>query len=476
MEEAKRRSSGGASAAAASEGPASAGVRIINEYGREHFGGCMDCSWTEAKGRILHSTRSYQPGDVVLVESPLHIVQEQEDNAAFKKLRELCKQHPKSFDYEPLWYWCALQSLTAEELKGCIVEGVKGTSAETMRNLLLLHHEEVTQPTAAAKMLVKHICPNANGTTLERLIQIWVLNCFEYSEEPQGFSTYFFSSFMSHSCYPNAVWHYDGADHVLRARRPIAVGDEVCISYLPEDGLLNAAPARRWELHETKRFWCTCERCAEGATDFSRGVRCPSCSVTVFAKTPVSGPAESESLLASEFEGATCQNCGYVVTKAVSEALHKKEEELRKKVEALKKSNSRSLTPKAAQDLEALIESSFPQHVFADHAWEQLADFHCTCRRKADQHRLLALRCEFYRSAYDGLSGAHAWTLEALGDAMSGAGEAAPKSGEGKARQDIDRALELYDEAMVILTKMFGAEHEYVTQVEEKRAALSKGR
>lgn len=437
----------------------------------------MSCTWTETKGRILHATRTYQPGDVVLVESPLHIVQEQDDNAAFKKLRELCKLNPKSFDYEPLWYWCALQSLTPEQVKGSIVEGVKGTSPTTMRNLLLLHHEDVTQPTAAAKMLVKQICPNADAITLERLIQIWVLNCFEYSEEPQGFSTYFFSSFMSHSCYPNAVWHYDGADHVLRARRAIAVGDEVCISYLPEDGLLNAAPTRRWELHETKRFWCTCERCAEGVTDFSRGLRCPSCPAgVVFANTPVGGPAETESLLASELEGCKCGSCGQEISKAASEKLAKKEEELRKKVEVLKKSSARSQTLKNAQDVEALIEATFPQHVFADHAWEQLADFHAAARRRADQHRLLAMRCQFYRSAYDGLSGAHAWTLEALADALSGAGEPKPKAGAAKNGQDIDRALELYTEAVGILMKMFGSEHEYVTQVEEKRAALSKGR
>merc|ERR1712087_1004562 len=95
--------------------------------------------------------------------------------------------------------------------------------------------------------------------TLERLIEIWVLNCFEYAHNAS--SIYFFSSFMSHSCLPNAVWHFRGADHVLRCRQRIRPGEEVCISYLPESSLLQSTPVRRLELNETKRFWCDCERC-----------------------------------------------------------------------------------------------------------------------------------------------------------------------------------------------------------------------
>jgi len=174
---------------------------------------------------------------------------------------------------------------------------------------------------------VKELCPAADPITLERLIQIWVLNCFEYSDAPQGYSTYFFSSFMSHSCFPNAVWHYDGADHVLRARRTIKVGDEVCISYLPEDGLLQSVPVRRWELHETKRFWCTCERCM-APQDLSRGFKCPKCKGKdgiIFANVPEAGAAESPALLACELTGATCNKCPYKLDKKEATALASKE-------------------------------------------------------------------------------------------------------------------------------------------------------
>merc|ERR1712216_653077 len=179
-------------------------------------------------------------------------------------------------------YWCALCSLTEEHLKPPKGTGDqlpygnwKALEREKHNLLLLLHHEEVTEAGPSALTLVKELCPGCDPIVLERLIQIWVLNCFEYSDSPTGYSTYFFSSFMSHSCFPNAVWHYHGSDHVLRARRKIEKGDEVCISYLPEDGLLQAAHARRWELHETKRFWCECERCAPEHEDRSRGFWCP---------------------------------------------------------------------------------------------------------------------------------------------------------------------------------------------------------
>lgn len=99
----------------------------------------------------------------------------------------------------------------------------RGVTAETQYNLRLLHHEKVLEPTKAAELIVSEIAVAADPRVVESLIQIWVLNCFEYSDDPQAYSTYFFSSFMSHSCFPNAVWHYSGADHVLRCRREIKV-------------------------------------------------------------------------------------------------------------------------------------------------------------------------------------------------------------------------------------------------------------
>lgn len=466
------------------EGPPSAGVAHINAHGKQHHEGVLECRWTDEKGRILHATRDFAEGDIILVESPLHIVQEDDSNAAFKHLRELCKKQADDFDYEPLWYWCALKSLTKEQLRNAKLGGWSAADAAVQHNLLLLHHDEVCEASTSSDILVKELVPGVEPIIIERLTQIWVLNCFEYSDNPQGYSTYFFSSFMSHSCWPNAVWHYTGADHVLRARRNIKVGDEVCISYLPEHGLMQSAPVRRLELHDTKRFWCSCERCT-GAQDLSRGFVCPSCGKgKVFSRTPDGGPAQDDTLLASHLAGATCDACGKSLNKKEATRLAGHEKRLKKIVEdyAQRARGTRADIPdmKELQATEDFIDSVFSQHVLADLAWEQLAECHSARRRSSDQRRLLERRCAFHASAYPGLIGSHAWALEAQGDALMRAAGAKPSKQTGKkvwqptAKDSPKEALRLYSEARRILFLMFGEEHEYVAQVERKSRSAQR--
>uniref|UniRef100_A0A7S4QJ95 SET domain-containing protein n=1 Tax=Alexandrium monilatum TaxID=311494 RepID=A0A7S4QJ95_9DINO len=470
----------------AAEGPASAGVAHINAHGEQHHQGVLRCRWTEQKGRILHAARDFAEGEVILVESPLHIVQEDEASPAFKHLQQLCADREDDFDYDPLWYWCALKSLTKEELQGARLGGWAGADAAVQHNLLLLHHEEVSEPSSSSEVLVKELAPGASPMLVERLTQIWVLNCFEYSDAPQGYSTYFFSSFMSHSCWPNAVWHYAGADHVLRARRAVRAGDEVCISYLPEHGLMQSAPVRRLELHDTKRFWCACERCS-GPRDLGRGLWCPLCGEgAVFARSPDPGPARDDQLLAAHLAGAACEGCGRSLGKREAARLAGHEKRLKGIVddyaERTQAGSAASIAVKELQATEAFIDSAFAQHALADLAWEQLADCYAAHQRCADQRRLLERRCSFHAAAYPGLNGSHAWSLEARGDAMMRAGGRAPRPGGARqaggrrervwqvaAREEPEQALQLYAEAQRILTLMFGEGHEYVTHVERKR-------
>ncbi|CAK0894641.1 unnamed protein product [Prorocentrum cordatum] len=405
------------------EGPPAAGVAHINEHGREHFAGCLECQWTEDRGRVLYARRGWKRGDVILREAPLHVVQQEEGCAAYRRLVQLCKKHEADFDYEPLWYWCALQSLTAAELEGACEGGWAGASEATQTNLLLLHHEEVVSPRSAATILAREMAPAASPITIERLTQIWVLNCFEYSDEPEGYSTYFFSSFMSHSCCPNAVWHYTGVDHVLRARRDVQEPPlrRVCISYLAEHMLLQSAPVRRMELHRSKRFWCACERCRAGGVDFSRGLWCPACRQgAVYACTPASGPAQDAVLRAAQLLGSRCDKCGHAVTTKEADDLAALERRLQAVVEEytqlVETRGGQRPTIAQLKATEDFIHRGFAQHVLADLAWEQMAALHPL---RADRCRLLRLRCDFYRDAYPGLHGAHAWALEALADVLA---------------------------------------------------------
>jgi len=457
-------------------------VAHINEHGKSFFGGILECCWTEHKGRIVHATRPFKQGELILQEPPLHIVQEDLSSQAFIKLKTLCKKH--TFDYEPLWYWCALKSLTKEQLHGVKAGGWAPTPMETQRNLLLLHHE-VTEPGREVELMAKELVPHCDPLILERLVQIWVLNCFEYSDTPQGYSTYFFSSFMSHSCFPNAVWHYTGTDHVLRARRDIKVGDEVCIAYLPEDGLLQPAPFRRWELHQTKHFWCACERC-DSIQDLTRGMFCPKCKDGIVFSSAIDKTSHKAAYLASAWVGCACTKCGHKVTARQAEELAKVENELKQHVENYKDEDSRTaqtLTLKEAQNIEQIIEASFPQHAIADTAWERLAEWYECSNYPAEQRRILAHRCDFHAAAYPGLSGTRAWSLETRGDAIRCDSGRASQNGSAARRTkgrvsaslvkaEPAEAARCYQESLRILRLMFGEEHEYVTSVDHKLKGL----
>merc|ERR1719247_929799 len=111
----------------------------INQYSRQTHCLPLRCVATETKGRTLVATRAFGQGEVIIVEPPLHIVQEAPTMAEFKALVKLCKA--KSFDYCPLWYWCALRSLTAEQLGGD--PAWPALSPERQERLLLLHQGDI---------------------------------------------------------------------------------------------------------------------------------------------------------------------------------------------------------------------------------------------------------------------------------------------------------------------------------------------
>lgn len=96
----------------------------------------------------------------------------------------------------------------------------------------------------------------------------------------------------------------------------------------------------------------------------------------------------------------------------------------------------------ATQD-EQFIDQHFVQHVLADLAWEQLCSKYVEKRLVQDQLRLLRRRCEFHKAAYKGLSGAHAWALEALGDCL----RSVAKKGAVGAEDNLKVARQKYSEA-----------------------------
>mmetsp|Transcript_27781 Transcript_27781/g.78644 ORF Transcript_27781/g.78644 Transcript_27781/m.78644 type:complete len:494 (-) Transcript_27781:167-1648(-) len=468
----------------ASAEEAAADCPYINEYCREKHRSVVKCSWTPEKGRILLSERAFNTGDIIFREPPLHIVAEQKGNAAFERLQALCVSQSDVLDYKPLWYWTALCSLKRSQLAPSETR-LAPISDDQQRKLLLLYHSEVTEPSEAAKLLVHdlELAPHLDPLDLERLLQIWILNCFEHSDDPLGYSTYFMSSFMSHSCLPNAVWHYEGDDFVLRARCMIAAQDEISVSYLSEDSLLESVPARRKHLRDSKHFVCTCARCA-GECDLSRGFRCPqrSCMGRVFCCP------KADSGGTVELVGVVCGHCQARVTEAEARELLEEERWLEKKLESCerrmqresKKGNYKHTS--LVEPLEEAVvraERTLPQHWQVDRCWQLLADLYDRNHRARDAEATMRKRISFQLGAYSGLNGTRAWTLEALADMLlrhSGATlDSRVRVPDAPAARALLRlAVPVYEESLGILRLMFGEQHEYFTSVDRKASELQQ--
>lgn len=449
----------------------------INQYCETKHNSVVKCHWTKEKGRILRSERSFEQGDVIFREPPLHIVAEDPTNPAFMRLKELCSAPSTVFEYEPLWYWTALSSLKSSQLPPK-EKRLKPISEDQQRKLLLLYHNEVTEASEATQQLVRELRldPHLEPVDLERLLQIWILNCFEHSDDPLGYSAYFMSSFMSHSCQPNAVWHYDKDDFVLRARVKIEAQDEICVSYLSEDSLLESVPSRRKHLKDSKHFVCDCARCS-GAKDLSRGFRCPACTTGNFVNLSIGmeEPGTAGQLLV----GTTCSHCGHVYSEAEAVKLLEEESWLSAKIDRIQKNIEKTGKSKSPSQLAALLEAlkrsseALTQHWLLDRTWHYLSDVYDRSGRPEDAEAYVQLRIEFQAVAYPNLSGARAWTLEAYADMLvrhSGASlDPVVKVPQKHAAEHLAKvAAPVYEKALNILRLMFGTEHDYFTSVQRK--------
>lgn len=457
-------------------------IDIINAYCKEHFNGRFECEVTEKKGRIMVAKCSVTQGDLLFVEPPLHVVSEEHDNEAFLTIQRLCKEDDSEvFDYEPLWYWTAVCSLTEDQLRTePKVGSLAAVSREQQRQLLCLYHERVTEASEAVQRIVDQLGLDVDPVAVEELLQTWILNCFEHSEDPLGYSAYFASSFVSHSCGANAVWaEGEGDVHVLRARRDILPGDEVTISYLPEHTLLHSADARKHSLQETKLFVCTCERCApkaDGSGNFDpcRGFRCPSCQGCGVFHRLVRERGKG-------LEGVACTICGEEVSVADSRRLLKAESNLDAQ---LKKLDSGSLKVTKEEQALSLLRAIGdtdegvvgPQHWLCDRLWEHLARWYKATGRGAEARHMLDLRIAYQRKAYPDLSGTLAWTLESQAGLFlehlgfeSRTKSAAQALDAAKKDELASQVIPIFEESMRILRLMFGNEHEHFTSVVEKR-------
>jgi hypothetical protein len=358
------------------------------------------CHWDEEKGRTMRTTKSIKPGDVICSSKPLHIVQEAAGNALFEKIRTLALDN--RLIYEPIWYWCALNSLAVDSGVTTASLGLNTISPDEQRQMLTLYSPGVE----AASTAVAEICGEviADHDKVEKLLQIWKYNCFEFSEAPLGFSLYFLPSFLSHACSPNAIWTIEGSDRfVLRARKEIVAQTEITISYLPEDYLARPRDERRKVLKSTKSFTCNCARCE---------------------------------------------------TEEISDATMSPKRRLRRKLEDLEGADGEGeITVDLVNEVEDLPDDHWLKVAFAGEISRKLV---------AQKKYKLALPWKLFRISAlqqalgeERVNAAYAWALEELADVQYVLGM-------------LEEATENFQRSLEILTTMFGQESEYSLTVSDK--------
>lgn len=88
----------------------------------------------------------------------------------------------------------------------------------------------------------------------------------------EGAALFVVQSKINHDCTPNATVAYPHSDHtlVLKAKRAIRSGEEICISYLDECDLRRSRNYRQVELKENYLFACKCKLCETQLLDPSQ--------------------------------------------------------------------------------------------------------------------------------------------------------------------------------------------------------------
>ncbi|CAE7579745.1 ASHR1 [Symbiodinium natans] len=451
----------------------------------------------QCKGRILRAKRPFKKGDLVFEEPPLHIVVADESNEAFKVITRVCETR-EDVAYKPLWYWAAFSSLTADDLRtppkvGCL----QPVSRDQQKQLLCLYHEPVLEASAAVACMVAELGLTVPSAKVEELLRLWILNCFEHSETPEGYSAYFVSSFMSHSCRPNAIWH-EGADalHVVRARMDISKGDEICISYLSEDALMFSASHRKRSLKKTKLFDCSCERCDEHTAagtqpvDLCRGFRCPHCGGHVFP------PLQSAAIRAEGLARTSCPTCTRNVGEHAAGMLDT-EKQLRLRLQSLDQACGTTpveelLTEEDARQLEEIVGDQAcgalgPQHWLCERLGAYMAPWYDS-QGQADQAlKWLERRLGCQRQMFPWPNASRAWTMQKCSrlllrryKALTDKQHSGKRHDASMQRRMLARAAFLQEEAVQNLQVLFGETHRYTVRACKKlkrvRALLDRGR
>eukprot|EP00917_Polyrhabdina_sp_WS-2016_P024850 GHVP01053645.1.p1 GENE.GHVP01053645.1~~GHVP01053645.1.p1 ORF type:complete len:513 (+),score=95.34 GHVP01053645.1:25-1539(+) len=459
------------------------------------------------KGRVLIANADFESGEVLFVEPPLREVSVDTANPIYRRLVKLYKK--ENFDLKPLWYWCALNSLILENEENEVTDDVtsylKKISSEDQQRVTDLFAPGEEQPSSDVLSIVEEFNLKIDPMKLETLLQVWVYNSFEHSDDPLGYAMYYLSSFCSHSCDPNCVWFLDEEENfVLRCRRPLQKGVEITLSYLSEEDLFEPTFLRRNSMQSTKSFWCTCSRCSEDL-DTCRSIKCQFCSIGFFCLPSTTDPFDST---------FPCQNCGSSISGKSKDRLLKSEKRMvafARKIlqhergsqgssdegegEEIKFLNSNvsldiedpvesilqfssNLSDAPKKTIEIVINKLFPNH------WVALQWYSYKSKSLSEegdyqsQIRCIRNQLEILDKIFVSPNGHRGWLFEGLGDTYLKMLSQTKLKGTKEEVLEIlkiqEQSLEAFKRSRECLCPLFGNYHEYTTAVDTKVKNLNE--
>lgn len=255
-----------------------------------------------AKGRCLFVTAAVDVGEVLLREFPLVASSPTSSPDSWSRLHALHEASP--LPCEPQWYLAAAAVLSAAAADQAVEEAVADKCVPEAWPECGGRLVEADAPRALGALGI----PSEAARTLAAAVAVMQFNAFQL-QEPGALGLYERTSMIAHSCCPSASFALSERDElIVTALKSMKAGEEITISYLEQDCLLQSTPQRRQRL-EGWLFTCHCERCSWPA-DLSRGFRCldPDCPGVCFMPNP-SGEEESEDAEAS----LPCSACGEVI-------------------------------------------------------------------------------------------------------------------------------------------------------------------
>ncbi len=215
---------------------------------------------------------------------------------------------------------------------------------------------------------------------------------------------------MNHSCKPNCVWFttQDGKSKIIRAISTIPKGEELTIDY--SGNLLEATPARRDDILQTKGFLCGCERCAANHDD-TRRFSCPSCNTGVHL---LHQPTyETRPCL------LPCSNCGAIATHDYLNQVLKEEITLVHEINAINEIADESGL-EVVQDRIHKLRPPHKYHGLAEKCYQLQGELHSVQGhyKKSAEAYAKAIDCRISILGKNTMSQGTAFTCEKMGDAL----------------------------------------------------------